>query len=86
MVVYTGGSTGIGAATVKFLSQSSAKVVIGDINAEAAEALCKECPGSTFVKTDVTHYDEIYNLFKKAHDKYGRIDHAVCCAGIFGKS
>jgi NAD(P)-dependent dehydrogenase (short-subunit alcohol dehydrogenase family) len=69
---------------VKILSQSSAKVIIGDVNVEAAEALCKECPGTTFVRTDVTKYDEIYNLFKKAYDDYGRVDSAVCCAGIFG--
>ncbi len=69
---------------MKILSQSSAKVVIGDVNVDAAEALCKEYPGTTFVRTDVTKYDEIYNLFKKAYDDYGRVDHAVSSAGVFG--
>jgi NAD(P)-dependent dehydrogenase (short-subunit alcohol dehydrogenase family) len=30
----------------------------------------------------VTNYADIYNLFKVAHDKYKRVDHAVSCAGI----
>ena len=37
----------------------------------------------SFVKCDVTKYDDLYALFKTAHDKYGRVDHAVACAGIF---
>jgi NAD(P)-dependent dehydrogenase (short-subunit alcohol dehydrogenase family) len=69
---------------VKILTQSSAKVVIGDTNTEAAEALCKQYSGASFVKTDVTVYEELHNLFKKAYDDYGRVDHAVSCAGIFG--
>ena len=69
---------------MKILTQSSAKVVIGDTNTDAAETLCKQYPGASFVKTDVTVYEEIYNLFKRAYDDYGRVDHAVCCAGIFG--
>ena len=35
------------------------------------------------MKCDVTKYDDIYNLFKTAYDKYGRVDHAVSSAGIF---
>lgn len=31
----------------------------------------------------MTKYNDIYNLFKKAHDKHGRVDHAISCAGIF---
>lgn len=79
----TGGATGIGAATVKILSKNGAQAVIGDTNSDAAEKLCKEYQGLCFVKCDVTNYDDIYNLFKTAYDKYGRVDHAISCAGIF---
>lgn len=30
----------------------------------------------------MTNYNDIYTLFKTAHEKYGRIDHAISCAGI----
>lgn len=32
---------------------------------------------------DVSKYDDVYNLFQTAFNQYGRIDHAVSCAGIF---
>ena len=63
--------------------KNGARVVLGDINTEAAEELSKEYPGVSFVKCDVTKYDDIYNLFKTAYEKYGRIDHAVSSAGIY---
>ena len=58
-------------------------MVIGDINSEAAEKLCKDHQGLSFVKCDVTKYSDIYDLFKSAYDDYGRVDHAISCAGIF---
>lgn len=76
-----GGSTGIGAATVRILGQQGAHIHFGDINAAAAEDLTKEVPSSSFVQCDVTKYNDIYNLFKEAQDKHGRIDHAISCAG-----
>lgn len=79
-----GGSTGIGAATVKTLAQAGAIVFLGDVNTEAAEQLCKEHSNVSFVKCDVTKYDDIYTLFRTAYDKHGKIDHAISCAGIFG--
>jgi NAD(P)-dependent dehydrogenase (short-subunit alcohol dehydrogenase family) len=36
-----------------------------------------------FVECDVTKYDDIYKLFRKAYDWYGHVDHAISCAGIF---
>lgn len=86
LTVRPGGSTGIGKATVELLAKAGAKVAVGDINTEAAEQLCKDREGVSFQHCDVTKYDDIYNLFKVAHDKYGRIDHAVSSAGIFGSS
>jgi len=76
----SGGSTGIGAATVKLLVEHGANVVFGDINVAAAHE-----PGTsaTFLECDVTKYDDIYQLFKKTYDQYGRIDHAISCAGTF---
>lgn len=79
----SGAATGIGAATVKILFQAGAKVVLGDINDSDAKELCNEYGGLTFVHCDVTQYSDIYNLFKVAYDKFGKVDHAISCAGIF---
>lgn len=70
------------------LSQHGAKVVIGDVAIQEAERLVaklnQDSSGEvSVVKCDVTSYDDIYSLFKIAHEKYGQIDHAFSCAGIF---
>lgn len=83
VVVLTGGSTGIGAATIRILAQHGARIVFGDINTSAGEELAKQNESVTFVHCDVTKYEDIYELFKAAHDRYGRVDHAVSSAGIF---
>jgi NAD(P)-dependent dehydrogenase (short-subunit alcohol dehydrogenase family) len=36
-----------------------------------------------FQRCDVTNYDDLYKLFKSAHDELGQIHHAVSSAGIF---
>lgn len=66
------------------MAKAEAKVVVGDVNKEAGEQLCKEYHGVSFQHCDVTRYDDIYNLFKATFEKYGRIDHAISSAGIFG--
>ena len=68
---------------MKTLSKYGAAVVLGDVNTPAAEALRKEYSELDFVPCDVTKYSDIYNLFKTAVNKHGRVDHAVSCAGIF---
>jgi NAD(P)-dependent dehydrogenase (short-subunit alcohol dehydrogenase family) len=78
----TGASTGIGAATVRLLVQHGASVVFGDINTDF-ETACEPSPSVTFVECDVTKHNDLYQLFKQAHDKHGQIDHAISCAGIF---
>jgi NAD(P)-dependent dehydrogenase (short-subunit alcohol dehydrogenase family) len=75
-----GGSTGIGAATVELLIKQGANVVFGDINAAGVQG--SSAP-AIFVECDVTKYDDIYQLFRKTYDQFGRIDHAISCAGIF---
>jgi NAD(P)-dependent dehydrogenase (short-subunit alcohol dehydrogenase family) len=83
VVAISGGATGIGAALTKRLSSVGAKVVIGDINEQAAGELSATSDNISFVKCDVTKYEDIYTLFKAAYDKHGRVDHAVSNAGIF---
>jgi NAD(P)-dependent dehydrogenase (short-subunit alcohol dehydrogenase family) len=65
---------------VKLLSEHGAHVVFGDTNTAAAQ---QPSTSATFFECDVTNYDDIYQLFRKAYDQFGRVDHAISCAGIF---
>ena len=56
----TGGASGIGAATARLLAAKGARVIVGDLQAEAGEALAKEI-GGAFAKLDVTSTDDIIN-------------------------
>ncbi|EFQ35326.1 short chain dehydrogenase [Colletotrichum graminicola] len=78
VVIVTGGSSGIGLATVATLLSHGASVVNADINPPA------EQPGSScsFVKTDVTVWAEQVALFNKAKKTHGRIDHVFANAGV----
>ena len=79
--VITGGCSGIGLATAKKFVAEGAKVVIGDLDEGNGPRLAEEL-GGTFVKVNVTNQAEVENLFKVAHDTYGRIDIAFNNAGI----
>jgi len=81
--VLTGGSNGIGEATIRLLSSHGSFTVFGDIDIEKGERLQSEFPDLvTFVQTNVTDYDDILKLFDAAYKKHGRVDHAVSNAGI----
>ncbi|KAJ9625984.1 hypothetical protein H2204_010283 [Knufia peltigerae] len=78
VVVITGAGRGIGWATVQALSSRGAKVVFGDI-LEPQSSLPTNC---TFLKADVTKYNDILALFKHALWHHGHVDHAISNAGI----
>ena len=81
VAVVTGGCSGIGLATVRRFAQEGAKVVIGDLSDELGEQYAAEV-GGTYVHTNVADKADVDNLFKVAHDTYGRIDIAFNNAGI----
>ena len=68
--VVTGGMQGIGAAIVKRLEASGAKVVIWDLDG----------PG----KVDVSNHDSIQAALQKTLSELGKIDVLVNNAGIAG--
>lgn len=89
VVVLAGGAQGIGAATVSLLSRHGAHVFIGDVNDGAAESLRESLYSTSdeendmsYLHTDVRRPADIHGLFKAAFARHGRVDHAICCAGI----
>jgi NAD(P)-dependent dehydrogenase (short-subunit alcohol dehydrogenase family) len=83
--VVTGGCSGIGLATVRRFVEEGARVVVGDIDDAAGEALVTELGGpdvATYVHVDVTSKDEVDALFRTAKDIYGSVDIAFNNAGI----
>ena len=81
VAVVTGGCSGIGLATVRRFAQEGAKVVIADLSDEQGAALAEEV-GGTYVHCNVADKADVDNLFKVAHETYGRIDIAFNNAGI----
>lgn len=84
----TGGSRGIGAATVELLAQLGANVAFNyNNNQKAAEKLgekLEELPGKRYTqRCDVTKYDEVKNFISNTIERFGKIDILVNNAGIW---
>ncbi len=79
----TGASSGLGAATARMFVDAGAKVVLGDINAEAgakqADALGE---AARFVATDITREDDVQRLVDTAKSAFGSLNGVVNCAGM----
>jgi NAD(P)-dependent dehydrogenase (short-subunit alcohol dehydrogenase family) len=81
--IITGGSSGLGAATVKRFHGSGAKVVIADVNVEAGQALATELGNAcVFCKTDVANEAEAQAAVNLARERFGAVQGLVNCAGI----
>jgi NAD(P)-dependent dehydrogenase (short-subunit alcohol dehydrogenase family) len=81
VAVVTGGCSGIGLATVRRFAEEGAKVVVGDLDDAAGEALAEEI-GGAYVHCDVAAKDDVDRLFATAKERFGRLDIAFNNAGI----
>lgn len=85
VIVITGASSGMGAATTKKAIAKGAKVVIGARNEEKLKAIAEstENPENViYQKTDVTNLDDVKSLVKTAVDKFNKVDIIYNNAGI----
>jgi NAD(P)-dependent dehydrogenase (short-subunit alcohol dehydrogenase family) len=81
--IVTGGSSGLGAATVRRFQAAGARVVIADINVELGQKLAAELGKSVaFHKTDVTREADAQATVELAREQFGGLNGLVNCAGI----
>ena len=82
VAIVTGSARGIGRATAELLSAQGAKVVINDLDGDAAQQTASEISGETTVFAgDLTKADAPDQLVQTAIDAWGKIDIIVNNAG-----
>ncbi len=83
VAVVTGGASGLGQATVERFVAEGAKVVIFDLNEEAAQALCRELGDNTaYAVVNVTDEVSVEAGIQKTLAAFGAIHILVNCAGV----
>lgn len=87
VVIVTGASSGIGAATAKLFAQKKAHVAMIGRNAKKLENIAKDIKEKTDMEplviiADVSKEDEARGLVAKTVDHYGKLDILVNNAGI----
>ncbi|MFJ5760793.1 SDR family NAD(P)-dependent oxidoreductase [Neobacillus sp. NPDC093182] len=85
VAIITGGTKGIGKATVELFIEEGSHVVIGDVDdngAELAKELSTPETQCTFIRTDVTNEEDIKHLVDETVKQYGKLDILFANAGI----
>ena len=80
----TGGGSGIGLELARRLVSNGCNVVVADLAlGEAAKTFVSDESSASFIKTDVTHWDQLQASFDHAIEKFGHLDIVFPGAGIF---
>jgi len=86
VALVTGGARGIGAAVVRRYAEEGARIVLGDVDTNAAEEqvaqLRTEGRQVAFCPLDVTDVASIEAALDFCTQAYGRVDILVCNAGV----
>jgi NADP-dependent 3-hydroxy acid dehydrogenase YdfG len=81
VVLVTGASSGIGAATARAASRAGAKLVLAARRQERIDALANELGNAVAVACDVTDADQVAGAVRVGVDTFGRIDVLLNIAG-----
>lgn len=81
ITVVTGGAGGIGAAVCEQFSAKGAKVVVSDLNLEAAQAVADKIGGYA-IQCDVSQESAVKSLIQQVEERYGDIDLFFSNAGF----
>jgi ribitol 2-dehydrogenase len=84
VVIITGASSGIGAATARALAQRGCKLTLAARSADKLHALAAELgPSALAVPTDVTSAADISHMVAKTVEHFGLVDVLFANAGIY---
>lgn len=84
VVIITGASMGIGAATARVFAQAGAKLVLAARSADKLESVAQSLPPQAetlIVPTDMTDQAQVRALIDQAYQHFGRIDILINNAG-----
>jgi len=89
VIIVTGGTSGMGAASSLHFAELGAKVVAASIQREEGVALEKQITDNggegIFAYVDVSDEESVKRMVEETTKKYGRIDGVYCNAGVWGK-
>ncbi|MDQ3833901.1 MAG: SDR family NAD(P)-dependent oxidoreductase [Actinomycetota bacterium] len=81
VILITGASSGIGAATARLVAKQGALPVLSGRRAERLEALAKELPGALAVQADMRDPEQARQLVERTLEHHGRVDVLINNAG-----
>jgi len=79
--IVTGGGSGFGAGICHKFAQEGARVIVADINMDAAQAVANDIDGIA-VMVDVANDVSVGAMAQKAFKTFGKLDHLINNAGI----
>ena len=86
VAIVTGAGQGVGEGIAMTLAKEGAKVVVNDFFQERADRVAKDIVAAggeaIALQADVSDFDSVTQMVKKAMDKFGRIDILVNNAGV----
>jgi ribitol 2-dehydrogenase len=84
VVIITGASTGIGAATARALAKLGCRLTLAARSADRLQVLAAELgPDALALPTDITVPGDITNMVDKTIERFGRVDVLFANAGIY---
>jgi 3-hydroxyacyl-CoA dehydrogenase/3-hydroxy-2-methylbutyryl-CoA dehydrogenase len=83
VAIVTGGASGLGEGVVRMLAAAGGRAAILDLPSSAGREIAEELGDQVaFLPVDVSVPDQVQAAVDGARERFGRIDAAVCCAGI----
>nr|GMD39632.1 secoisolariciresinol dehydrogenase-like [Ipomoea batatas]GMD42898.1 secoisolariciresinol dehydrogenase-like [Ipomoea batatas] len=87
VAIITGGASGFGESTARLFVGNGAQVVVGDVQDELGQALCRILgKNAAYVHCDVTSDADVKNLVDATVSKFGKLDIMFNNAGVLGNN